>query len=71
MADRREGRRLGLKERESRVCGADGAARCDRVSALLAAAEVELSVRLGGTSDLSRLTDVLTTPLAADCPAGG
>jgi len=46
-----------------------GRARCDRAAALLAAAEAELAVRLGDTGDLSRwltrLTDALTTPLAA------
>lgn len=50
-----------------------GRTRRDRAAALLAAAEIELSSRLGGTGDLSRLltrlTDVLATPLAADCSA--
>lgn len=39
----------------------------------MAAAEAELAVRLGDAGDLSRLltrlTDALSSPLAADCPA--
>jgi DNA-binding MarR family transcriptional regulator len=50
-----------------------GRALYERAAALLAAAEAELAVRLGDAGDLShwltRLTDVLTTPLTADCPA--
>jgi DNA-binding MarR family transcriptional regulator len=46
----------------------------ERASGLLAAAEAELAVRLGGTGDLSRwlarLTDALAAPLTADCPVG-
>jgi DNA-binding MarR family transcriptional regulator len=51
-----------------------GRSRYERAAALLTAAEAELAVRLGDAGDLSRwltrLTDVLTTPLTADLPAG-
>jgi DNA-binding MarR family transcriptional regulator len=50
-----------------------GRVRYERASAALTAAEAELGLRLGGTGDLSswltRLTEVLTTPLTAQCPA--
>jgi DNA-binding MarR family transcriptional regulator len=50
-----------------------GHALYERAAALLAAAEAELAARLGDTADLTRwltrLADVLATPLTADCPA--
>jgi DNA-binding MarR family transcriptional regulator len=50
-----------------------GRALYERAAALLAAGEAELAVRLGDTADLTRwltrLTDVLATPLTAECPA--
>jgi DNA-binding MarR family transcriptional regulator len=50
-----------------------GRIRYERASAVLDAAEAELGARLGGTGDLSRwltrLADVLSTPLTAQCPA--
>jgi DNA-binding MarR family transcriptional regulator len=49
-----------------------GRALYERAAALLAAAEAELAVRLGDSGDLtrwlSRLEDVLTAPLTAECP---
>jgi DNA-binding MarR family transcriptional regulator len=50
-----------------------GRIRYQRAAAVLTAAEAELQARLGGTGDLShwltRLADVLTSPLTAQCPA--
>jgi DNA-binding MarR family transcriptional regulator len=49
-----------------------GHALYERAAALLAAAEDELAGRLGDAADLTRwltrLTDVLATPLTAECP---
>jgi len=53
--------------------GEQGRARYQRAAARLAAAEAELAVQLGDTGDLarwlSRLADVLGTPLTAGSPA--
>jgi DNA-binding MarR family transcriptional regulator len=50
-----------------------GRALYERAAALLAAAEAELTARLGDTAELTRwltrLADVLATPLMADSPA--